>query len=59
MSANFMDVLKENNPDSMKKFLLENGKKPKPHCPFYLVEEDEIRKEEVNGRSSEHGKSDE
>ena len=50
MNDNFIDVLLENNSDSMEKFLLENGKKPKPHCPFYYDESED----EENGRDTKH-----
>ena len=35
-NQNFMDVLMSDNPDQIQEFLLENGKNPKPHCPFYF-----------------------
>jgi hypothetical protein len=33
----FLDILMENKPEAMMKFLLENGKKPKPICPIYFI----------------------
>lgn len=50
MNDNFIDILIENNSDSMEKFLLENGKKPKPHCPFYYDESED----EKDGRNTKH-----
>ena len=38
----FIDILKENNPESMMKFLLSNAKKPKPICPFRFLSEKEM-----------------
>ena len=35
-NQNFMDVLMANNPDQIRDYLIENGKEPKPHCPFYF-----------------------
>ena len=44
----FIDILKDNNEDKLKQFLLENGKKPKPFSPFYFVDSNiENEKEEV------------
>ena len=34
--SDFISILKKNDPDSIRKFLLSNGKKPKPYCPFYF-----------------------
>lgn len=38
----FIDILIKNDPESMKDFLLKNGKKPKPISPliFHLKEEE-------------------
>ena len=46
--STFIDILIENDPESMKDFLLRNGKKPKPFCPliFHLKEEENKEREE-------------
>lgn len=45
---NFIDVLISNNEEEMRKYLLLNGKKPKPISPFYF-----LPKEEYNNDKSE------
>lgn len=40
---NFLSVLMENDEEKLKDYILEHGKKPKPHAPLYV-----IRKEEIN-----------
>jgi len=44
----FIDILIENNPESMKDFLLRNGKKPKPFCPliFHIKDKDHQERED-------------
>ena len=49
----FLDVLKENNEDRIKKYLLQYGKSPKPRAPFYFV-----IKEGLNVRSTVNAGSD-
>lgn len=44
----FVEVLMEDNPESMMKFLLENGKKPKPISPIYFMDLKEEREETKN-----------
>lgn len=39
--SKFIDILMENSPESMMKFLLENGKKPKPISPIYFEDNKE------------------
>ena len=48
----FIDILKENNPESMMKFLLSNAKKPKPICPFKFLSEKEME-DFKNGTNNE------
>ena len=53
--VNFEEVLKENNENSMKQFLLSNGKAAKPHSPVYF---DLNHKEDLyNGRDNENAES--
>lgn len=41
----FIEILIENDPESMKDFLLSNGKKPKPFCPLVFHDKDELTTE--------------
>lgn len=52
----FIDILMENSPESMMKFLLENGKKSKPISPIYFEDSKEMEetKNEREKRSNEH-----
>lgn len=43
----FLDLLKDNKEEDIKKHLIQYGKAPKPHAPFYFE-----LKEEPNGRST-------
>lgn len=45
---NFVKVLMEYNPEDMMKFLLKNGKKPKPISPIYFKDKNESE-EKKNG----------
>ena len=42
---NFIDILMENNPESVMEFLLENGKSPKPVSPIYFLSKENKEKE--------------
>ena len=42
----FIDVLISNNEDEMRKYLLLNGKKPKPISPFYIIPKEEFTNDE-------------
>ena len=48
----FIDILQENNPESMMKFLLANGKKPKAFSPFIFLSDKEME-EFRNGANNE------
>lgn len=48
----FIEILKENNPESMMKFLLSNAKKPKPISPFIFLSDKEVE-EFKNGTDNE------
>ena len=52
----FIDILKEYNPEDMMKFLLKNGKKPKPISPIYFEDnnESEETRNEWKNRSYKH-----
>lgn len=50
-SGTFIDILKDNDENKLKEFLLENGKKAKPFSPFYFVNKDDDKKEEVQHES--------
>lgn len=53
----FMDVLKQNKDDELKKFILLFGKKPKPFSPIYFFESKDSQKGETNNewREAKHG----
>lgn len=56
MNTNFLEVLNKNDDNEMKKFLLSEGKKPKPHSPIYFVDmEDSEGGKESNGRKTNNG----
>lgn len=48
----FINMLKNNNPEQMMEYLLNNGKKPKPFNPFRLLSEQEME-EFKNGTDNE------
>ena len=48
----FVTILRENNPESMMEYLLNNGKKPKPFNPFRFLTEKEME-EFKNGTNNE------
>lgn len=55
MNENFLEILHKNDSNEMQKFLLTNGKKPKPHSPIYFINKDEEQKGDVkDGRKTEH-----
>ena len=49
----FLDVLKENDEDRIKKYLLQYGKAPKPRAPFYFIKEEPNVRSSVNAGSNE------
>ena len=58
MADEFLTILtisRKINREPMKKFLLENGKKPKPHCPFYFDYGEERKDSENDGRETNNG----
>lgn len=42
----FIEVLSNNNEDEMRKYLLLNGKKPKPIAPFYFLPKEDVLDDE-------------
>ena len=38
----FLDVLKKNNEEEIKKYLVQYGKCPKPRAPFYFIDKEEL-----------------
>lgn len=50
MKDEFMDVLMNNNAEEIKKYLLKNGKKPKPIAPFYFIKKDKEENINVSGK---------
>lgn len=56
MKTNFLEVLNKNDDNEMKKFLLSEGKKPKPYSPIYFVDKEELEGgKESNGRKTDNG----
>ena len=49
----FLDVLKENDEENIKKYLLQYGKAPKPRAPFYFIKEGPNVRSSVNAGSNE------
>jgi hypothetical protein len=51
----FLDVLKENNEESLKKYLIQYGKSPKPRAPFYFLKKEEpnVSRSTVNDGTNE------
>ena len=49
----FLDVLKENDEEKIKKYLLQYGKAPKPRAPFYFIKEEPNVRSSVNAGSNE------
>jgi len=49
----FFDVLKENDEEKIKKYLLQYGKAPKPRAPFYFIKEEPNVRSSVNAGSNE------
>lgn len=49
----FLDVLKENDEGTIKKYLLQYGKAPKPRAPFYFIKEGPNVRGTVNAGSNE------
>lgn len=50
---NFIDILKSNDEDKIKLFLLENGKKQKPFSPFYFINRNTEKDEVENNDKSQ------
>ena len=51
MNNNFLDILNRNDSNEIKNFLLSDGKKPKPYCPFYFVKGNNTEKgDQKDGR---------
>ena len=51
----FLDVLKENDEEEIKKYLIQYGKCPKPRAPFYFIDKEELDnvRNTVNERSDD------
>lgn len=41
-SNNFLEVMKLNDEDKIRQYLLQNGKKPKPISPFEFTKNDSV-----------------
>ena len=50
----FISLIKSNDEKSIREFIVRNGKKPKPICPFY-IEWVEEKGENTNGYSIRKG----
>lgn len=48
--SDFMDILRRNDEDEIRKFIMLYGKKPKPFCPIYF-----FPSETVNDNSQSKG----
>lgn len=48
-----LEILKENNEESIKKYLIQYGKCPKPISPFYFIKEGPNVRSTVNAGSDE------
>lgn len=47
--SEFMKILKTNDKEKLREYILENGKEGKPYCPisFNLGEQKDVRDEEI------------
>ena len=48
IEEDFLSILYKNDMDKMKKFIISNGKKPKPISPIYYIKDSEDNIEEVS-----------